>query len=92
MDRMNSADAAIAMTRSLNGATMSADQVQALLTAAARLVNEFEKANTDWTGLWQCSEMADELADLFENAGPASEAELADRARHDANEYRAGAR
>lgn len=87
MDRMNSADAAIAMTRSIDGATMSADQVQALLSVTARLVNEFEKANTDWTGLWQCSEMADELADLFENAGPASEAELADRAR---TEYRWG--
>lgn len=91
MDRMNSADAAVAMVRSLNGGRMSADQVQALLSVTARLVNDFEKANSDWSGLWACSEMADELADLFENAGPASEAEMADRARHDANEYRAGA-
>lgn len=87
MDRMNSADAAVAMLRSLTGSTMSADQVQAMLDTAARLVNEFEQSNTDWTGVWQCSEMADELADLFENAGPASEAELADRAR---TEYRWG--
>ena len=87
MDRMNSADAAIAMLRSLTGAKMSADQVQAMLTASARLVNEFDKANPDWTGLWQCSEMSDDLADLFENAAPASEAEMADRAK---TEYRMG--
>lgn len=87
MDRMNSADAAIAMLRSLTGAQMSADQVQAMLHTAARLVNEFDKANPDWTGVWECAEMADETASLFDSARPADDAEMADRAR---TEYMAG--
>ena len=87
MERMNSADAAMAMLRSLNGGRMSADQVQDLLSVTARLVSQFDQANKEWSGVWQCSEMADELADLFEKAGPASEAEMADRTRTD---YRMG--
>jgi len=63
-DTMDSADVAVACLRSLDGATMSADQLQAALDAVARLVHE-HALRYPLLDLSKAEEFSDEASEAF---------------------------
>ena len=86
-DRLTSEDLAIALVRNLSGAALKHDQLHALANAFAKVVDEFYKANEDFYGMDEASELADECALSIDRAyvKELSEADIAHNRMLDRN-------